>query len=85
MIQAARAHATSRAILEQIERDVLPAARAMRDDAFTLFTAGEIEATEFFDNQRAYNEEVRRYRDILVRHRRDMLIVNTAVGQRVLP
>ena len=33
----------------------------------------------------AYNEVVRQYRDALVRHRRSMLDLNTAVGARVLP
>ena len=35
--------------------------------------------------QRAYNEAVRLYRDTLIRHRRSMLSLNTAVGQRILP
>ena len=28
---------------------------------------------------------VRQYRDTLIRHRRNMLDLNTAVGQRILP
>jgi hypothetical protein len=30
-------------------------------------------------------EVVRQYRDTLIRHRRSMLRLNTAVGQRILP
>ena len=35
--------------------------------------------------ERAYQDVVRQYRDTVVRHRRSMLRLNTAVGQRVLP
>ena len=85
VIRAEQSYATSRAILERIERDILPVAKGMRDDALELFTTGEEDATLFFERQRAYNDEVRRYRDTLVRHRRDMLLLNTAVGRRVMP
>ena len=35
--------------------------------------------------QRIYNDNVKAYHDTVVRHRRSMLVLNTALGQRVLP
>jgi cobalt-zinc-cadmium efflux system outer membrane protein len=85
VIQAEREVAVTRQILQQIERELLPASKRMREDALTLFTAGEIESLAYFDRMRQYNEDVRHYRDTLVRHRRGALRLNTAVGQRILP
>ena len=39
----------------------------------------------FSESQRDYNETIRDYRDALVRHRRAVLDLNTAVGVRLLP
>ena len=85
VVQAERAYSTTRAILKRTEQELLPASRRMRDDALELFTSGELEAAAFFERQRWYNEDVRRYRDTLVRHRRGTLRLNTAVGRRILP
>ena len=51
------------------------------------FVAGNEErpALEFLDAQKTFNDAVKSYRDGLVRHRRAMLDLNTAVGERVLP
>ena len=40
---------------------------------------------EFLDAQKDFNDRVKDYRDSLVRHRRAMLDLNTAVGTRLLP
>ena len=39
----------------------------------------------YLQAQRTYNDNVKAYRDTVVRHRRSMLALNTAMGQRVLP
>jgi cobalt-zinc-cadmium efflux system outer membrane protein len=69
----------------ELERAVIPAARRVRDSAFRRLQGGETSAIEYLDAQKDYNEVVRQYRDVLVRHRRAMLDLNTAVGVRVLP
>ena len=46
---------------------------------------GETSAVEYLEAQKDYNDVVRQYRDALVRHRRSMLDMNTAVGARVVP
>jgi cobalt-zinc-cadmium efflux system outer membrane protein len=83
--QAAQEYAVSRAIVQRFERELLPVARRMLDDGFRLFTAGESDALAYFNIQRDYNDTIRQYRDVLVRHRQSMLMLNTAVGRRILP
>jgi cobalt-zinc-cadmium efflux system outer membrane protein len=71
--------------VQRIEGKLLPAANRVRDHAFRLYAQGEEEAMVYLIAQREYNEAARVYRDLMVRHRRSMLRLNTAVGQRVLP
>jgi cobalt-zinc-cadmium efflux system outer membrane protein len=75
----------SRDAILELERKILPSSRRVRDSAFRQFQGGETGAIEYLDAQKTYNEVVRQYRDALVRHRRAMLDLNTAVGARVLP
>jgi cobalt-zinc-cadmium efflux system outer membrane protein len=83
--EAVREFSLSRDAMLEIEREILPAAKRVRDSAFRRFQGGETSAIEYLDAQKDYNERVRAYRDALVRHRRSMLDLNTAVGIRVLP
>jgi outer membrane protein, heavy metal efflux system len=83
--RAEREYALTRAAVRRIEGRLLPAAARVRDDAYRLYTQGEEEAIVYLNAQREYNEAARQYRDMLVRHRRSMLRLNTAVGQRLLP
>jgi len=46
---------------------------------------GEINRVTFIQAQRTYNDTVKAYLDTVVRHRRSMLGLNTALGQRILP
>ncbi len=83
--QAERQYALTRAAIARIEGNLLPAARRVRDDAYRLYIQGEEDAMVYLNAQREFNEAARQYRDMLLRHRRSMLRVNTAVGQRLLP
>ena len=85
VVQAANEYATSRAVVRELERDGLSAGRRMRDDALQLFRGGELDALGYSKVQRDYNELARQYRDAVLRHRRSMLSLNTAVGLRLLP
>ena len=71
--------------VQQYEDEILPASRRVRDTAYNQWQGGETPAQTYLEAQRAYNEVFRQYRDALVRHRRSMLDLNTAVGERVLP
>ena len=83
--QAEREYAVTRSAVARIERDILPKAGRVRDDAVQLFSRGGSKVVEYLNAQREYNDVVREYRDLQVRHRRSMLGLNTAVGLRVLP
>ena len=61
------------------------ASRRVRDTAFRRWQGGETSAIDYIEAQKDYNEVVRRFRDALVRHRRSMLDLNTAVATRILP
>ena len=83
--QAEREYAVTRAAVARIERDVLPKAGRVRDSAVQLFRRGGSKVVDYLNAQREYNDVVREYRDLLVRHRRSMLALDAAVGLRVLP
>ncbi len=85
VLQAERRYAVSRNAVGRIERDLLPAASRVRDDALKLYQAGEEDIVVYLNAQREYNDLVRQYRDTLIRHRRSMLELNTTVGRRLLP
>jgi cobalt-zinc-cadmium efflux system outer membrane protein len=82
---AERDYANSRNVLNQIERALLPGARMAREDALHRYGQGELGTLDYLEAEREYNDIVRQYRDTLVRHRRNMLNINTAVGRRLLP
>lgn len=83
--QAEREYAVTRSAVARIERDILPVAGRVRDDAVQLFSRGGSEVVAYLNARREYNDVVREYRDLLVRHRRSMLALNAAVGLRLLP
>jgi outer membrane protein, heavy metal efflux system len=83
--QAEREYSLTRAAVERIERKLLPTAVRVRDHTLRRFSRGDAEVVAYLNSQREYNEVVREYRDFLIRHRRSMLALNTAVGQRILP
>lgn len=83
--QAEREYLLTRAAVQRIEGKLLPAVNRVRDHAYRLYAQGEEEAMVFLNAQREYNEAARQYRDLMVRHRRSMLRLDTAVGRRVLP
>jgi cobalt-zinc-cadmium efflux system outer membrane protein len=83
--EAVREFNLSRDTASELEREVVPASRRVRDSAFRRWQGGETSAIEYIEAQKDYNEVVRRFRDALVRHRRSMLDLNTAVATRILP
>ena len=82
---AEREYRTSRQVLERAERTTLPLARQARLEAAADYAAGTLRLSEYLDRLDDDNDAARTYRDALVRHRRSMLDLNTAVGVRLLP
>ena len=70
---------------DRIEAEILPAARENLDLALRGGGADDESAIAIIEAQRAYGDISRKYLEALVRHRRSMFRINTAVGQRVLP
>jgi cobalt-zinc-cadmium efflux system outer membrane protein len=83
--QAEQAYHTSLENLRQIETEVLPDADKVLADSKRLFDSGEIDVIIYLSARRDYNDIARQYLDALVAHRRSMLDLNTALGQRILP
>ncbi|QEH37557.1 Cobalt-zinc-cadmium resistance protein CzcC precursor [Aquisphaera giovannonii] len=83
--QAAREYEVSGQIVDRIRAQVLPTSQASLNDRLRLFQGGEANAVSYLQAQRTYNDTVKAYLDTVVRHRRSMLGLNTAVGQRILP
>ena len=69
----------------EFRREIIPASAKMRDAAKTLYLQGEYSVSDFLEAQLAFNDVVKQYRDSMVRHRRAILDLNTAVGERLLP
>lgn len=83
--RAASEDTVSRQIVAQYERDVLPAARRLRDDAYRRFAEEGQDVGSYLSSQRDYDDALQTYLEALARRRRAALRLNTAVGQRILP
>ena len=75
----------SRDIVARMQDSIIPRARRIHDASLRLLEQNETSAIDYLAAQREYNDVVRQYRDALVRHRRSMLRLNTAVGRRIFP
>ena len=83
--QAIKEYQVSGQIAVRLRQQVLPGLERAYRDRLRLFQEGEINKVVFLDAQRRYNETAKAYLDAAVRHRRSMLILNTVIGQRILP
>lgn len=71
--------------VQEYRQEIIPANRKMLDAAFKLYMAGHASILDYLQAQLTFNDVVKQYRDAMVRHRRAILDLNTAVGERVLP
>lgn len=83
VVEAVREFETSRKAVVDQEEKIVPANRRVRDAAEQQFRQGTTSSVDFLESQRAFNEVVGGYRDALIRHRRAMFEMNTAVGERI--
>ena len=82
---AEREYRRSREALEQIETAILPRITATMRRKTEQFAAGRITADDYEGHLDDAAEVAQAHRDALVRHRRAMLDLNTAVGLRIVP
>jgi cobalt-zinc-cadmium efflux system outer membrane protein len=78
-------YTVSRQAARQYERDILPPVRGLRAEKFRRFREDGTDLKDCLAAQRDYEETVRDYVETLARHRRAMLRLNVAVGQRIFP
>ena len=74
----------TRRTIEELERNLLPEAAKMRHEHVEHFRSGTLDAADYLVAERELDDLGRQYRDLLIRHRRSMLNLNTAVGVRSL-
>ncbi|NBW97374.1 MAG: TolC family protein [Planctomycetia bacterium] len=82
---AEREYRRSRTALEQVETAILPRVNATLKRKTEQFTTGQITADDYEGHLDDAAEVAQSHRDALVRHRRSILDLNTAVGLRILP
>ena len=82
---AEREYRTSRRALERIEQGLLPLAAASLRRHLDAFARGGIDAESLENAAEEAATASQSHREALVRHRRSMLELNTAVGVRLLP
>ncbi|WP_422929320.1 TolC family protein [Singulisphaera sp. PoT] len=83
--QAYREFAAAKQALELVERTVLGRARDARKRALEGLKSGELEVGDYLDHLKDDADSSRMYRDAVLRYRRSMLDLNTAVGARIMP
>ena len=82
---AEREFRAARDALPRIENLILPRARSARVLAAKEFAEGKSGVDDYLGHLNDESESSRAYRDALVRYRRSMLDLNTALGVRILP
>lgn len=85
VVQAAKEYEVTARIVKRIRNEIVATSEKVKDDRFILFQSGEANVVSYLEAQRSHNDNVKAYLDTAVRHRRAMLNLNTAVGQRLLP
>ena len=83
--QAALTLTVSRQSVDRYERDILPTSKRALEEKQLLVTSGTAAPDVVLAARKDHNDVLRSYREALLAHRRAMLRVNTAVGQRILP
>ncbi len=70
--------------VDRLETDILPDSKILRSEAERLYPA-ELPELEYLSAIQNYNETARSYLQAVVRLRRAMLDLNTAIGRRLMP
>lgn len=72
-------------MVAKVRQELEPAARVVRDTTKRLYLGGEVNVVAYLNAQREYNDVIKQLLDVVVRHRRSMLALNTVIGQRIFP
>lgn len=85
VLQARKDLLVSQSAVQNMRNRILPAALQILESERLKFDKGEVDVLAWRLALRQYNDVVNRYRETLIRQRRSMLGVNTAISQRLLP
>lgn len=85
VLSAEREYRITRQAAARFEADLKPWAEEILGSARKRYDAQSENLLQFLTARNDYVAVVRQYLDVLIRHRRAMLDLNTAVGQRLLP
>ena len=83
VVNAVREFELSRKAVIDQEEKIVPTSLRIRNAAEQQLKQGEMSSPDFVEAQQDFNQVVASYRDALIRHRRAMLDLNTAVGERL--
>jgi outer membrane protein, heavy metal efflux system len=78
-------YVATRQSIAQIEQVLLPDAEKESGLNLQHFREGTLDSASYLNAHRDLDSLGRQYRDLLIRHRRSMLAINSAVGIRVFP
>ena len=82
---AYREYRYSKSAIERMDSTIIPIAKRSHKKAESDFKDGKISLDDYMTHLEDQSDTARQYKDALVRHRRSMLDLNTAVGYRILP
>lgn len=77
--------ATSRTLVDRIEKDMLKQAREVRDTTEYSYRRGEASFVEFLDAQRAYNDTMQGYTDARTDYAKNLYLLESVSGKGVNP
>ena len=83
--RAEAAYSVTVASIRRLEEKILPAARENLEQSLKTSSADKPGPVSSMEAQESFGEISRKYLDALVRHRRSMFRLNTAVGCRIFP
>ncbi len=83
--QAEKEYLVSLEAVRRVETVLQPSATQVLQTVRRQYEEGSIDVITFVTARQEYNQVVKQYLDVVTRHRRSMLGLNTAVGQRILP
>jgi cobalt-zinc-cadmium efflux system outer membrane protein len=75
----------ARSVVDRSRQETIPREKGRRDALLKAFQGAEVDVKDYLEAQAKYDKLVQQYLHELIRLRRSMLALNTAVGERVMP
>jgi len=85
VINAYQQYASSRTLLQSIEKDAIPEAKDVRQITEYSYKRGEASLLEFLDAQRAFNDTMQTYNDARADYARSLYLLDSVSGRGINP